>query len=135
MVRSCKHCWISCRVLNKGDMLTSLDRSWSLRQGAVLGRCTGEDRIISLGCLTCSWKCSKPLYRFVPYLGHGEALLLWSYSLMKTVDDILQRTLSLPNNSNIRGKQNKCHCNTCVKHMLVSPGCVSPACCSHSLAL
>lgn len=32
-------------------------------------------------------------------------------------------------------KQNKWKCNTCVKHMLMSPDCVNPACCSHSLAL
>lgn len=34
--KSCKRRCISCRVLNSGDMLTSSDRSWSLKQGAVL---------------------------------------------------------------------------------------------------
>lgn len=48
VVRLRKDCWISCRVLNRGDMLTSLDRSWSLKQGAGLCRWTKEDRIISL---------------------------------------------------------------------------------------
>lgn len=46
--RLCNDCWISCRVLKRGDMLTSLDRSWSLRQGAALCRWTAENRIISL---------------------------------------------------------------------------------------
>lgn len=44
VVRSCKACWISCRVLNNGDTVTSVAKSWSLTPGALLWRRTRGKR-------------------------------------------------------------------------------------------
>lgn len=60
-----------------------------------------------------------------------EELLLWSHSLRKTVDHWVRNLLStLYHKYTI---QRECHCSTCIKHMLVSLGCMYPACASHSL--
>ena len=44
-VRFCRDCWISCRVLDRGVMATSLDRSWSLSE------CPGKDAVHLLNSL------------------------------------------------------------------------------------
>jgi len=87
--RFCKDCRMSCRVLNRGDIPTSRDKSWSLRQGAVLCRWTGEDRS-SVSHPDTAWTFNQHLFRCVAYL-----VLLWSYSLMKTVDTILKNRIIL----------------------------------------
>ena len=75
----------------------------------------------------CSWKCNKPLYGCIPYLVHGEELLLWSYLMMKTTGrtKVEIRNDSPLNYSKICCKQKTMTHYLCIAHVGVTVMCVS----------